>query len=165
MKVAYLNPSGQLGGAEMSLLDILASMRRAEPEWPLRLVVSSDGPLVSRAKALGVPTTIVPFPAALARLGDAGAGGPAGDPLKRLALLRRLLASSLAVVFYVRQLRRVIRELAPEVLHTNGFKMHVLAMWARPRRVPVIWHIHDYVRPRLVMARLLRLLAPRCATV
>jgi glycosyltransferase involved in cell wall biosynthesis len=163
MKILYLNPSGQLGGAEKSLLDFLQSIRAAQPDWPLSLIVSADGPLVSQSRALGVSTTVVPFPPALARLGDAGAGGPAGHQESRLSLVAGLLRSAPAVISYIRKLRRILRELAPDVIHTNGFKMHVLGVWARPRRVPVIWHIHDYVRARPLMAHLLRWCAPRCA--
>jgi glycosyltransferase involved in cell wall biosynthesis len=165
MKIAYLNPSGQLGGAERMLLDVLASVRGAEPQWELHLVVSEEGPLVERAKALGVPVTVLPFPAALARLGDAGAGGPAGEQGNGRALLQGLVSSAPAAASYLRALRRVLRELAPDVIHTNGFKMHVLGVWAcsRARRTPVIWHIHDYVSPRPVMACLLKRYAARCA--
>jgi glycosyltransferase involved in cell wall biosynthesis len=159
-----LNPSGQLGGAERMLLDILASMREAVPEWRLHLVVSEQGPLVDRASALGVPVTLLPFPTALARIGDAGAGGPAGRQVSRLALLHRLLASGWSAIPYLRRLRRVLRALSPDVIHTNGFKMHVLGLRACPtRRTPVIWHIHDYTGTRPVMARLLRRYAARPA--
>lgn len=165
MRVVYLNPSGQLGGAEMSLLDILASMRKAQPEWSLRLVVSAAGPLVSRATTLGVQTTILPFPPALARLGDAGMDGPAGQQLSRPDFLKKLLSAGTPIATYIKQLRRTLKEFAPDVLHTNGFKMHVLGIWARPRRVPVIWHVRDYVRSRPVMARLLRWHAAYCAAI
>jgi glycosyltransferase involved in cell wall biosynthesis len=163
MKIAYLNPSGSLGGAESCLLDILASLRAAEPGWSLRLIVGSDGPLVSRAEQLGVPTKVVPFPRALATLGDAGFAGTNGDRRGRLHLAARLFYATPGVLAYVRQLRRALHELAPDLVHTNGFKMHVLAAWARPAGVPVIWHIHDYVGPRPVMAHLLRWYAGRCA--
>lgn len=163
MKIVYLNPSGQLGGAERSLLDILWSIRAAEPDWSLRLVVSADGPLVSQSLALGVPTTVVPFPPALARLGDAGAGGPAGNQQSRWSLLRQIFLTGPAAFAYVRKLRRGIREFAPDVVHTNGFKMHVLGVWATPHRIPIIWHIHDYVSARPLMARLLRRYSKRCA--
>jgi len=42
MRVMFLNPTGQLGGAESSLVDILASLRHAEPSWPLHLLAASD---------------------------------------------------------------------------------------------------------------------------
>jgi glycosyltransferase involved in cell wall biosynthesis len=163
MKIVYLNPSGQLGGAERSLLDILWSVRAAKPDWSLHLVVSDFGPLVSQSLALGVPTTVVPFPARIARLGDAGAGGPAGHQQSRWSLLREMFLTGPAAWRYVRRLRRTLRELAPDVIHSNGFKMHILAVWARLDRVPIIWHIHDYVSTRPMMAHLLRRYAKRCA--
>lgn len=165
MKVAYLNPSGQLGGAEVSLLNMLASLRAAEPTWSLHLVVGEDGPLVTRANALGVQAIVIPFPTRLARIGDAGAGGPAGQQQSRLSLFCDLFSASPSVLSYVRRLRHTLKELSPDVVHTNGFKMHVLGVWAKPRRVPVVWHVHDYVRARPVMARLLRRHSTRCAAV
>lgn len=163
MRIVYLSPCGQLGGAEISLLEMLASLRAAEPDWSLRLVVCEDGPLVSRAEALGVETVVAPFPASLARLGDAGAGGPAGHDLSRPALFSRLLLASPAIVSYVRRLRQTLREFSPDVIHTNGLKAHLLGVWAKRSRIPVIWHIHDYVSLRPVMARLLRRNCGQCA--
>jgi glycosyltransferase involved in cell wall biosynthesis len=163
MKIVYLNPSGQLGGAERSLLDILWSLRASKPDWQLRLVVAEDGPMVSRSRALGVPTTVVPFPPELARIGDAGAGGPAGRQRSRSSLSRELFSAAPAAFAYARKLGRVLREFSPDIIHSNGFKMHVLAVRARPDSVPIIWHIHDYVSPRPLMARLLRHYASKCA--
>jgi glycosyltransferase involved in cell wall biosynthesis len=163
MKVLYLNPSGQLGGAERMLLDVLASLRTVEPEWSLHLIASDEGPLFPHAEALGVNTSVVRFPTALARIGDAGAGGNAGKQTSRLALFFKLLRAVPGLVTYVRKLRRIIQELNPDLLHTNGFKMHLLGVWATPSSVPVIWHIHDYVSLRPLMARLLRRYSQRCA--
>jgi glycosyltransferase involved in cell wall biosynthesis len=164
MKILYLSPCAQLGGAEKSLLDVLASMRAAKPDWLLGLVVSEDGPLVSRSFALGVPTTIVSLPSVLSRVGDAAVGGPAGRQQSRFSLLATLFLAAPAVFAYVRRLRKVIRELAPDVIHSNGLKMHVLGLWAKPARVPIIWHIHDYVSARPLMSRLLRRYSARCAS-
>src|SRR5215510_5345147 len=163
MKILYLSPCGQMGGAEKSLLDVLASLRAARPHWSLRLIVAENGPLVSQSLALGVPTTIVPFPSALSRIGDAAAGGPAGHRQSRLFLVGELSLAAPAVLAYVENLRRVLVELAPDIVHSNGFKMHLLGMWAKPRGVPIVWHIHDYVSARPLMARLLRRYARRCA--
>lgn len=154
-----------MGGAEVSLCDILASLRAARPEWHLHLVAAEHGTLIERAAALGVMTTVLPFAASLARLGDAGAGGNAGRHINRVALLGNLLAASGTVAAYVKRLRRLLLKLAPDIIHTNGFKMHILGAWARPRHIPLIWHIHDYVGTRPVMARLLRRHARHCAAV
>jgi glycosyltransferase involved in cell wall biosynthesis len=165
MRIVYLNPSAQLGGAEVSLLDILTSLRDAEPDWSLNLIVADNGPLVLKARGLGITTIVVPFPPMLARLGDAGVGGPSGNQIGRLALLYKLLVSSPAVIRYISQLRNVIRGLNADIIHTNGFKMHILGVWARVPRSPVIWHVHDYVSLRPIMARLMRLNARRCSAI
>src|ERR1700681_3745056 len=106
MRILFLSTSGQLGGAEVSLLDVLASLRTAVPEWPLQLVIPEAGPLAAKARELGVDTSVLIFPPSLARLGDAGAGGPAGRQVGRVDLLRRLVAAGPALAGYCRQLRR-----------------------------------------------------------
>lgn len=164
MKILYLNASGQTGGAENSLLDILASIRGAQPGWDLHLLVAEGGPLVAKARALGVEVRVLPFPRSLSRLGDAGAGGPAGAEVSRLKLLFKLLGAAPGVASYVRELRREIRRLSPDIVHANNLKMHILSVWAQPKRPPaVVWHIHDYLSMRPVMARLLKRYAARCA--
>jgi glycosyltransferase involved in cell wall biosynthesis len=163
LKILYLNPSGQMGGAEVALLDLFASIREAEPEWKLELIVSAEGAVAARARALGVFTTVLPFSDSLARLGDAAAGGPAGDTTNRLHLLRQLALANPGIAAYVSRLRRLLRQRKPDVIHSNGFKMHVLSAMAKPRGVPLVWHVHDYVQSRPFMASLLKLLHKRCS--
>ena len=62
LKIVYLNPTGVLGGAEMYLLDLLASLRAARPEWRLVVVLGDDGPLREAVEALGVPCKVLPLP-------------------------------------------------------------------------------------------------------
>jgi glycosyltransferase involved in cell wall biosynthesis len=154
MRVVYLNPCGQIGGAEMSLMDVLVSMREAEPAWQFWLLLGEDGPLVEQATAAGVHVIVAPFPAGLARLGDSGSGP--------LAALWSCLRAAAGTIRYAVELRRALRELQPDIVHTNGFKMHVLGAWAHPKTAPVIWHIRDYVSTRPLMKRLLRWYAGRC---
>jgi glycosyltransferase involved in cell wall biosynthesis len=144
-----------MGGAEMSLLDLMASVRAAEPSWQLALVLGEDGPLAEKAKAAVVQTIVAPFPRALARLGDSGSG-PA-------RALWSALRAAFGTIRYASKLRRILAELQPDILHTNGFKMHVLAAWARPENAPLIWHVRDYASTRSLMRRLLRLSAGRCS--
>jgi glycosyltransferase involved in cell wall biosynthesis len=163
MRILFLSPSGQCGGAERCLLDLMASLRAARPDWSLQLIVGDGGPLVGLAEAMGVATTLIPFPAALTVIGDASAGGPAGNSIGQKQVLGKLLMVFPATVGYVSKLRRAIRAAAPEVVHSNGAKMHVLGAWATPRGLPLLWHIHDYVSSRPLMSRLLRAHARRCS--
>ena len=165
MKIVFLSSTGQLGGAENVLLDVLASLRAARPAWPLHLIAASEGPLLERARALGVGAEVLAFPRTLARLGDAGAGGPAGHAVSRARLALRISASLPSVAGYVRALRRALLRLNPEVIHTNGLKMHALGAWARPRGAALVWHVHDYAGSRPFAARLLRASARGCDAV
>jgi len=148
-----------LGGAETCLLDMLASVRAAAPEWRLLLVAAADGPLVARAQALGVAVAIVPFPPAVARLGETGAvaaGGPA-----RFAAQVGLAVGPIAG--YAAALRAALAPFGPDLVHTNGLKMHLLGVYATD--APVVWHVHDYLGARRVSQRLLRWNAGRAAAV
>lgn len=158
MKIVYLNSSGQIGGAESVLLDLFAALREAEPDWPLRLIVPAAGPLAGRALSLGVETEVLEFPPPLARLGEFAAR----RGTSRAALAGRLLASVPDAVRYVRRLRRVLKREKPDVIHSNGLKMHALGSWAWGRGAPAVWHFHDYVGTRPLMARLLRASAHGC---
>lgn len=161
MRIVFLNPAGLIGGAERALLDVIASLRMAHPGWRLALIAAADGDLVREARALGVEASVVAFPRSLAVLGDAGVGSHTWT----IGLAGRLAVAAPAVAIYRRRLARAISAMAPDLIHTNGFKMHVLGAWAAPRNIPVLWHIHDFVRVRPMMAPLLRAHARRCAAI
>lgn len=153
MRIAYLNPSGQMGGAEACLLDALAVVRQARPEWSLAVVLGEDGPLAARARSYGAEVHLLPFPAELARLGDSGQTGTSA--------LTRLVSTAPSALRYRFQLRSLLGRISPDLIHTNGFKMHVLGALAKPMRSALVWHIHDYISSRTVMARMMRRLAGR----
>ncbi len=161
VKILYFNPVGTIGGAEMCLLDVLASVRSARSDWRLGVVLGDDGPLVEAVGELGLPATVLPMPGALARLGDAGLDDRRAGRPGRLRLAAWGPIAAVAVAAYLARLRRLLRAEAPDRVQTNGMKAHVLGTWAAPRGVPVIWHLHDYVGSRPVMARLLRETARR----
>lgn len=163
MRIAFLNPSGELGGAEVALLNVLSSLREAQPLWELHLIASNDGALIDRARDLGVTTTILKLPESVASLGDASAGGPAGKRIHKNEIMRRGFRVIPEIAAYALNLRRLLRELAPDVVHTNGLKMHVLGALARPRKSSLVWHVHDYVGARPIMARAMKLFAGRCS--
>ena len=160
MNVVFLSPTGQSGGAEAALVELLAGLRESHPSWSLDVIVASDGPLVSGVRALGVPVQVLPFPPSLARLGDWSVGR---GLLARATFLVRCAGIAWPAARYLRRLRRLLRDRAPVVIHTNGFKMHVLGAWAKPRDSRVLWHLHDYIARRALTAKLLRCSAHRCA--
>lgn len=161
LRVMYLSPTGHLGGAEIALLEMLAEVRRLGPIWPLHLVVGADGPLVQHAAALGVPVTVLPFPATFARAGEAGGNGSA---FRRVQSLIGIARASGEALHYARGLKRLISTFRPDLLHSNGSKMHILAAWCGGSTA-VVWHLHEYLSPRPITSRLLRRSAAKCRLI
>jgi glycosyltransferase involved in cell wall biosynthesis len=151
VRVMYLSASGQLGGAETSLLEILASLRDAQPSWALHLLLGASGPLQARAAALGVATETLHFGPRISRLGERTSG--AGRHRARLAW--QLARAGIPIRTYINQLSRAIQRARPDILHSNGLKMHVLAARAAAG-TKLVWHLHDYLGSRSISTRLLR---------
>ena len=116
MHVLHLSATGAIGGAERSLLDILASAQQTAPDWRLSVVTGADGNLVAEARSLGAGVTVIPYGAALARLGESGGSGAR---LGAAALAGGLARSARPAVQYIVELRRVIEELGPDVNLAN----------------------------------------------
>jgi glycosyltransferase involved in cell wall biosynthesis len=154
-----------MGGAETSLLQLLASVRAAQPDWNLSLILGEDGPLVAKTTALGVETLVVPFPPALANFGDSALNQSSARRPSHLGRVSKMFGALRHTQIYTRELKAAISALKPQLLHSTGFKMHLLALWARPSRVPVIWHIHDYVSSRPIIRKLLRWNSNKCAAI
>jgi len=152
MNVLYLNTSGQMGGAETSLSTLIASLRELHPEWRLSLILGEDGPLAACADKLGARVRVVPLPPELALLGG-GARFGLGWPWKVL----RSLAPTLR---YRTRLKAAIRETRPDVIHTNGSKMHFLVAsfprWEFGGADVRVCHVHDYMNSRRLDRWLLR---------
>lgn len=159
MKLTFVNPTGVIGGAEMCLLDLLASLSETRPSPELRVILGDEGPLETEVRAIGVSCEVLPLPGRLAALGDAGLGLEGGKADGRLGLAARGSAAIVSASSYLKDLRRRLKANLPDLIQTNGMKAHVLGAWAAPRGVPVIWHLHDYLGSRAVMGRLLRLSA------
>jgi len=174
VRIVFLSPSGELGGAETALLDMLASIREARPDWTLAVIAASSGPLIAKAAAYA-QSTALPFPGALARLGEWGTGhpnaaAPLGAPARGSAATRFRLGlgavtAAAPAISYARRLQRRLLDFQPDIVHSNGLKMHLLGARVRPTEAGLIWHLHDYPAPRRLTATLLASQMHRCAAM
>lgn len=172
LKIVFLSPAAQQGGAEAVLLDILGLLRVARPTWALHLIAGEDGPLLSKARAMGVLCELLPFPKTVRVFGEdrqhgtvLGAQTKPWRPFRKLRRSASWLPVTKEAAVYGWELRRRLQRLQPDLIHSNGMKMHLFGALAKPKGTSQVWHLHEYLGNRSIMKRLLRWLAPRCRLV
>lgn len=153
MKIKFVSPVGEIGGAEQVMLQLLACLR---PEHEVSVVLMSGGPLEERIRALDVPCDILPLPKAWEEVGESQESKQSLLHLAAVAPLR-----GWGLYSYVNRLSAYLRREPSGILHTNGIKAHLVTALARPKSAKLVWHIHDYVGRRPIARRALRLLSRR----
>ncbi|MGE0451275.1 MAG: glycosyltransferase family 4 protein [Vicinamibacterales bacterium] len=162
MRLLYLSPAAALGGAERVLLDLLGLLRCHRPSWTLGLVVCDAGPLPDAARTLGVHVTVLPFPDRVARMGESPRPAVSAGFTPWVRPAARAAAAAPAAAAYLRSLRAAVAAFAPDLVHSNGLKMHLLGACAVRHGTPLLWHVHDYVSQRPLARRAMRLARGRC---
>ncbi|NOK37687.1 glycosyltransferase family 4 protein [Corallococcus exercitus] len=158
MRILFLNPVGILGGAERALVDLLACLRTREPGLSLHLIAGTDGPLVETARSLGVEARVLALPDRLSALGDSGLREQGHAGLLRFA--REVAPTPMLLTRYGLELRRAVRDAAPDLLHSNGIKTHLLSAATTGLPIPRVWHVHDFLGERPLVRRALSALHP-----
>jgi len=153
MIVVFVNPIGALGGAERMLLAMMSALQYEDPEMEIHLIVGSEGTLIEAAQKLGVKVQVLPIPTQITKLGDSGIKG--NKVLGALSIIFAVLMAWGIINKYLKNLRAIIREIDPDIVHSNGIKSHILTAMAN-LRLPVIWHIHDFYSTRPFIASVLR---------
>ena len=140
MKILFYNHTGQVSGAERLLLMILSQMDRDGFE-PL-VVCPEQGPLQEMAKDLGVRAESV--------------AGLEARFTWRLDHLARYCKSFFGVL---RQLRRRVINIKPDLLHANSIRAGLVATAATfGLGTRVVWHLHDLL-PRHPLSTGIRIFA------
>ncbi|HEX3907590.1 MAG TPA: glycosyltransferase family 4 protein [Mycobacteriales bacterium] len=114
----------------------------------VHVVLGEDGPLVARLRGAGIEVEVMP-------LADA-----ARDTRKDTVTATGVpLGAARATSAYVLALRRRIRELRPDIVHTNSLKSAVYGGLAgRATGVPVLWHIRDRIATDYLPAAAVRMI-------
>lgn len=151
--VAVINPSAVLGGAELSLLEIL---HRCRDHCCFHLIVPDEGPLVARAEAVGTHVWRLKWPAWFERTGERNG---------RLGVVSAIPAASMVPAIAWR-LRRRLAHIGAQVVITNGIKAHVVGALALDRtNSRLIWYARDGLEGRHLTVAALRRLSHRCDAV
>lgn len=161
MRIAFLSVSAEFGGSESALWQIVCGIRRAAPSTECVVIVPRDAVLASRVRATGASVRVLAMPDALASFGEWSLRGASAVAKQSAAMVSAVAAAGQ----YQRALQSLLAEIDPDILHTNGFKAHVLGSRAAPRGSAVVWHLHEFVSTRRLSRRLLRHHAPRAAAI
>jgi len=131
-RIVYVDHATDIGGAEKSLLDILARLDRARFEPTL--LCSQDAEWLEPEPPAGVVVERVFAPGGvLGRKRDQLSGG-------LFASKRDLAAATKPVIDLWLRFRR----LGPDIVHTNTLKTHLLAgAAAHQARRRLVWHLRD----------------------
>jgi glycosyltransferase involved in cell wall biosynthesis len=132
LRVVFLDHVARLSGGEIALLRLLPELSQ---HVDVNVILGEDGPLVGRLRAEGIAVEVMPLAPRLRDLRK--------DTIRPGTLDTRALFS---LPGYVRRLYSRIKELEPDIIHTNSLKSDLYGGVAgRLARVPIVWHIRDRV--------------------
>ena len=131
--MVFVDHCAELSGGELSLVRLLPALKSVD----VRVVLGEQGPLEGRLRAAGATVEVLEL--------DQGVQHTRRDEVKVTSIgWRRLFAAGRDVS----ALRRRLREISPDIVHTNSLKAAIYGGLAgRLAGVPVIWHIHDRIAP------------------
>jgi glycosyltransferase involved in cell wall biosynthesis len=140
IRIVYVNHTGKVSGAERVLIEMVRGLDRSAFE-PF-VICPADGELAGMLRAEGV--ACIESPPVQARF----TSRPTQISRAIVSMTRAILA-----------LRKVLKWLAPDIVHANSLRAGITASVAAIGSGPkVIWHVHD-ILPRHAFSFAIRLLA------
>ncbi|MGA2163694.1 MAG: glycosyltransferase family 4 protein, partial [Solirubrobacteraceae bacterium] len=133
LRVVYLDHVARLSGGEIALLRVLPHLRRVNAH----VILGEEGPLLARLAQAGISAEVLPIATAArdARKDTVRLGGASPTAL-------------LSTLAYVARLTLRLRQLRPDIVHTNSLKAGVYgSLAARAAGIPVVWHARDRIAP------------------
>lgn len=129
--IVFLDQYGELGGAQLCLLDLLPAV--AERGWRAVVAAPAEGPLLDRCRAAGAAVEEI-------RLRT--------NPAPRFALDSAAAARCIA---------RLLTSIRADLLYINGPRAVPAGVWAAGGRCRVVFHCHSvFPRATPIVGRLLR---------
>ena len=139
IKVGFLEESAQIGGAEVSVLNLIEGLNSERIET--LAICPFEGPFTERVRAIGRNVALVPR-APLFSTSLLIRGVKISNPLAMMCNLVSFFVSALILAKYLRRER-------VDILHTNSLMAHFYgALAARLAGVSCLWHLRDIVDGR-----------------
>jgi len=128
-RVVYLDHVAKLSGGEIALLRLLPHLANVHPH----VILGEDGPLRERLEQSGVSAEVLPL-----------ASSARNMRREKVRLGGASPRAILQTLGHVARLARRLRELEPDLVHTNSLKSGIYgSLAARAAGVPVVWHLRD----------------------
>lgn len=131
IRIVYVDHTAKLSGAELALLRLLPALENVQPH----VILGEDGPLVSRLLEAGISVEVLEI------------GNDTGN-LRRERVGWATVGSrhGVATAWYVVRLAARLRQLRPDLVHTNSLKSAVYGGLAgKLVAVPIVSHVHDRI--------------------
>jgi glycosyltransferase involved in cell wall biosynthesis len=139
LRVVYLGHTARLSGAEIGTLRLIQAAERVQAT----VLLAEDGPLVGAMRDAGATVEVLP-------LAERARGVHRAEV--RVGLSQA--AGAFDVACYVGVLRRRIRALQPDVVHTISLKAAIYgSIAARLAGAPCLCHVQDRIAPDYLPAR------------
>lgn len=152
-EIAVLNSTAELGGAEISLIELL---RRSKENFEFHLILPEEGPLRKKAEEVGVRVWKIPWDEKIMQLGEVN---------KKLNFLK-ILQTALLIHPLAKEVSRLLCDIKAEILITNGIKSHIIgAISHKEYPIPLMWYLRDGLEGRRISSKALSFYSPRVSAV
>ena len=142
LRIAYLDHTGELGGAEHVLLLLLSGFAQSQVT-PI-LICAEEGPFPEKARRLAIKTEIVNLPTFISLSVVVG----------RLKILNpvAVIRNAFALLRSALRVRPILQMHEVRIVQTNSAFAHIYGgLAARLIGIPCVWYFHDFVeRDRLM---------------
>jgi glycosyltransferase involved in cell wall biosynthesis len=136
VKIAILDHSPDLGGAEVAILTFLRNIDGSR--FDVTVILPSLGTFSKALEASSIPVSIIHLPMGLVRL-------KRGKAFESLLLL---LASLFSLQFFMFNLCIYLKKNRFQLVLTNTIKSHLYgSVAARLCSIPLVWRFHDILSP------------------
>lgn len=130
-KVVYLDHVARMSGGEIALTRLLSAL---DGEVDAHVILAEEGPLQQALEQTGASVEVLPM------------SGHARDLRRTSVTSGAGAAAALSTVAYTLRLARRLRELQPDLVHTNSMKSgYYGSVAARLANTPVLWHVRDRI--------------------
>ncbi len=131
MRVVFIDHVAQLSGGEIALLRLLPHLDEVDPH----VILAEDGPLADRLRSAGITTEVLSLRERTRNLRK-----------DRVTPGTLPFGSVVVTALYSVRLALRLRQLRPDVVHTNSLKSGVYgSIAARLAGIPSVWHVRDRI--------------------